>query len=231
MPIVMKIMDAFKPLIAVGSDDEDDEPDYHNYTSYLFSPIFSDFTLKSSECEEFKVHRIILAESSPVFKKMFTVEMQEKEYKSVEFPDINSSVLKHVLGFIYADRYILYRHSAKEDIDVLYAAEKFDIAGLKARCIEELMKNVTVVNVLEIYPAADLYNIKDLDRKCLDIIIRWINLKMFTGKKDWLLFISNYEHLKGTAKWNQLTVPLVTKITDEFVKINRQPQFTLESTL
>lgn len=143
---------------------------FSNYSKYFGNSTLADFTIKSLDGEEFPVHRLILAEVSPFFEKMFTAKMQEKRLKlsSATFED-TSVVLKLVLKYIYSG--IVEIDNYKLMIDTLNAAERFELPGLKIKCINKLITSVDASNVLEILAAADLYNSKQLEESCLELII------------------------------------------------------------
>jgi len=61
---------------------------------------FSDVTLAVDRVT-FKVHRAILAARSPVFKRMFSNEMKEKNEGIVDISDYSADVLEQMLMFIY----------------------------------------------------------------------------------------------------------------------------------
>jgi hypothetical protein len=126
--------------------------------------------LTSSDGKDYPVHRMILGKQSDYFKKMFSTDMKEKNNKSVMFADINASTLKEMLKFIYtANAEIGDQIKTK---DLLYAAEKFGIHALKSFCANKLTEDVTKENALEMLVTADLFNIEELQDKCLDVIVK-----------------------------------------------------------
>ena len=62
--------------------------------------LFTDVTIKC-EGEEFKVHKAILAAQSPVFKKMFQVDMKEKISGVVEMTDTTPAVMSDLVTYLY----------------------------------------------------------------------------------------------------------------------------------
>lgn len=129
----------------------------------------ADFTLTSSDGEDFQIHRMILADQSEFFKKMFRIDMKEKKAKSVTFEDIDSSTLKSVLKFFYTRELEIVDDKMTKDL--LYAAEKFAFDDLKSFCAIKLIEKVTVENVLETFVTADMFNVEELEEKCLQIIV------------------------------------------------------------
>lgn len=140
-----------------------------NYIQHFGNSTFADFTIQTSDGDEFPVHRLILAEVSPFFNKMFTVDMQEKKLSSVLFEDISSAVLKESLMFMYSGKADIKDY--KMAIKILDAAERFDIPGLKEACIEMLFDCINEQSLFEILAAADLFNSEGLEEKCLEFIV------------------------------------------------------------
>jgi len=64
---------------------------------------FSDVTLKVGH-REFPCHRVILANKSPVFRRMLTSGMVEDRTGVVEIEDIEAETLEKLLEFIYSDQ-------------------------------------------------------------------------------------------------------------------------------
>lgn len=164
---------------------------------FLIDGLFTDFSITCSDGKEFKVHRNYLADASKFFLTMFTTDMEEKQKGVVVFEDIDSETLQVVLKYIYKDG---INSDELGDIEkaskVLYAAEKLDIPGLKSNCCDVLEKQLCDENVIEIFLAADMYNVKDLEEICLKRII------------------DNYSEIKKTAGWQLLTRSMLEKICD-----------------
>jgi hypothetical protein len=128
---------------------------------------FADFTLKSSDGKMLKVHRMIMADKSEYFKRMLTTDMQEKESNLVWFNDINSSTLKELVKFIYTGKATIADNKMAKDL--LYAAEKFGLEALKSFCASSF--DVKKENVLKIFATAVQFNAKELEEKCLEMIL------------------------------------------------------------
>lgn len=138
------------------------------YSQFFNNKTLSDFTFKCSDLIELHVHRFFIAAHSKVFMRMFTTEMEEKNSNAVIFKDISSDTMKAALKFIYTKESNFT--DTESTIKVLDVAEKYEFPELKQRCIDQLMANVDEENVLEIFEAADLYNVHLLEEKCLSII-------------------------------------------------------------
>jgi hypothetical protein len=100
---------------------------------------------------------------------MFATDMQEKITNEAVFPDIHSTILEQIIKFIYTGMTPI--SDSNKATKILYVAEQFGIEGLKSLCVEKLMSKVTDQNVLEIFVIADMYRAKELEDKCLSMII------------------------------------------------------------
>lgn len=138
---------------------------------------FSDFTITCENDEKmqitFPVHRVILADKSKVFMNMFTTEMMEKNANNVLINDINAEVMEVFLKYLYTDT--LHEYDYMKYIDVLYAAEKYQVDQLRVVCADRLIKLVNVKNVIKIYITAELHNIQKLSQMCLSTIAWYLN--------------------------------------------------------
>uniref|UniRef100_A0A183CPR7 BTB domain-containing protein n=1 Tax=Globodera pallida TaxID=36090 RepID=A0A183CPR7_GLOPA len=94
--------------------------------------------------ETLSAHKLILLAASDVFEKMFLFDAQNakaaasgkaflEEVKPVEVPDVEVGAFRAMLSFIYADD--LSGISEDNVFDVLYAAVKYNVAGLVKACV------------------------------------------------------------------------------------------------
>lgn len=144
---------------------------------------FSDVTI-SANGREFRAHKAILAARSPMFKGMFSHDMKETKYNRVEVPDVDPDVLDEMLRFIYTGKSILEpRLQIKEQkdqkeqereqhlaIELLQAANKYQLDRLKLICEEALHKTLSADSVAEILALADLYNAAQLKNQAIEFI-------------------------------------------------------------
>uniref|UniRef100_A0A914H9K0 Uncharacterized protein n=1 Tax=Globodera rostochiensis TaxID=31243 RepID=A0A914H9K0_GLORO len=100
---------------------------------------------EGDEQELLPAHKVILTAASDVFKAMFRFDAENakfaaaasgtaKEVKPVEVPDVGVDAFKLMLAFIYADD--LRGLNGDNAIDVLCAANKYDVDGLVKACMD-----------------------------------------------------------------------------------------------
>ncbi|XP_058788568.1 speckle-type POZ protein-like [Phymastichus coffea] len=133
----------------------------------LESEEFSDVSIIVG-CREFKVHKAILAARSPVFLAMFKHNMKEKTESIVEIDDIDERVMRELLRFIYAERVDRLQEFAH---DLLAAAEKYSLDGLKIMCEETLCGKLTIHNAADVLALADMYNADCLKTQVINFLV------------------------------------------------------------
>ncbi|KAJ8683274.1 hypothetical protein QAD02_019066 [Eretmocerus hayati] len=100
-------------------------------------------------------HKLILTNGNDVFAAMFEHSMIENEKSLIEIDDITHEVMLEVLRYIYSGEVVEIDRIAK---DLLIAADKYGIRGLKTMCEQHLMRCININNVLEYFCFADSYN-------------------------------------------------------------------------
>ena len=101
-----------------------------------------------------KGYKVILSRCA-YFQRMFASETKEKSTNEVIVPDVTPDVFRAMLQFIYSNT--LPKDSAEITLDLLVAADKYDVEKLKRKC--ELLVTVNVVDALVV---AESINAKTL---------------------------------------------------------------------
>ncbi|KAJ3429326.1 btb/poz domain-containing [Anaeramoeba flamelloides] len=116
-------------------------------------------------------HQVILACSSEMWKGMFFTqdwrEVANKKMASVKLPDIEPDPFRAVLEFTYT-RKVNLQHSTV--YQVLYAADKFIMPGLKEICAEYLVSQLTSNNCLQLFEKGIIFDLPNLRRKALVLV-------------------------------------------------------------
>lgn len=128
--------------------------------------LFTDVTLRCQE-EEFKVHKLILASQSPIFRRMFEVDMKEKSSGIVDISDLSPAAASDLVSFLYSGSAPNVNTVA---VELLNAAKKYELPRLYAICENELKMKIQVSNVIETLLLADLYSAASLKLACLKFI-------------------------------------------------------------
>jgi hypothetical protein len=86
--------------------------------------------------------------------------MKESGLNAIHVTDFDSITMRELLRFIYCE----------EVQDLIYAAEKYEVDGLKEICIDDLAANVSDKNVIETLIIADqISGSEKLVEKCIPI--------------------------------------------------------------
>lgn len=137
-----------------------DDIQYHyDFSTLLTDPIYSDFTIESSEGDKFNVHRIILTAHSEVFKAMLREDTAESQNSFVKLVDVSTDELKCVLEFIYTGTITKFDTNV---CNLLVLADQYNISGLRELSQYILSKQLTEENALETLVIADMYNADSL---------------------------------------------------------------------
>ena len=154
-----------------------------------------DVTLVAGE-KEFRAHKVVLSARSPIFAKMFEVDMKEKSTNKIEIEDIEAKILQKMLINMYsgdtpllnsaADQLTVAKLRGKDESEavsplpadpceeakkLLYAADKYQIEGLVKCCEKFLSEHLTVDNVAETVLLADKHNATQLRKSCSVFIV------------------------------------------------------------
>ena len=118
-----------------------------------------------------KCHQIFLAARSPVFKAMLQAEMKEKQSKKIVIEDFNPRTVAHMLKFMYTGDISV---DDMEDLtmDLLRAADFYELDGLKEMCEETLCSNLSIENSIECLVLGDSCNASTLKKMALSEV--WV---------------------------------------------------------
>ena len=120
----------------------------------------------------FFAHKDVLMARSPVFAKMFEHDLQESTTSSITVSDIEPEVFKEVISFIYSNQVPNLSTMAGP---LLYAAEKYQLDGLKTKCEQFLSYNLQVGNAVQTLQLAQTYSASQLKENASRFIIEFIN--------------------------------------------------------
>ncbi|GBO20801.1 TD and POZ domain-containing protein 3 [Araneus ventricosus] len=98
---------------------------------WIQSSCFADVTIK---CDGVSIpaHNLILSARSPVFAAMFANPMKESRENEVEITDIDVSTIRALLIFMYTGK--TSQLTASSVADLMFAADKYQLPGLKTAC-------------------------------------------------------------------------------------------------
>ena len=148
-----------------------------------------DGILQTCDEETFRVHRCVLAASSPYFRAMFTGGFREandeQSERPIVLPTITSEGLRHVLDYMYSGRLILSQDTV---YDVLIVAHMLQLTDVLSSCTEILISELSLENCFQTLEVAEKYEIKQLK---------------YTSET---FILNNFVRLSETAEYMELSV-------------------------
>lgn len=119
------------------------------------------------QVHEIKAHKVLLAARSPVFESMLTNGMIESSSNVIEVSDIDYEVMKEMIDFIYTG---FVSNLKKYALDLLFAAEKYHLSGLRIICENYLKTHLNQDNVVSVLLASDLLSLNGLRSVCMEFL-------------------------------------------------------------
>ncbi|XP_001600488.1 protein roadkill-like [Nasonia vitripennis] len=117
-----------------------------DFEKFVNNNAFSDIVLTVGR-KSFAAHKIILCRKSPAFAKIFMSQMRAKqEVKKLRIPNIKYDVCLEMLRYIYTDKVYGIDNIAN---DLLMAAERYALPGLKSMCEKSMIKSLNFDNIIE----------------------------------------------------------------------------------
>ncbi|XP_076443612.1 BTB/POZ domain-containing protein 6-like [Babylonia areolata] len=114
-------------------------------------------------------HKYMLISRSHVFAAMFCGALQDAENKDVEVPDVEPAAFAELLNYIYTGAADL---DANNVLPVLYAANKYDVAGLSQACVRYVEDRLDPENACLLMEQAHLFQQLDFRSRVLELILR-----------------------------------------------------------
>ncbi|XP_063415861.1 BTB/POZ domain-containing protein 6-A-like [Mytilus trossulus] len=159
------------------------------------------FSFKLAKIAVIPAHKMILALRSPVFKAMFFGSFPQRG-GDIRIEDIDLNTFRIVMKYLYTDHLQLSKDSV---IPVLYAAQKYQIAGLISKCENYLQTSLAVHNACTLFSHAKFFTMDKLKTNALKFIA---DNAMEVFKNDDFLLLSS-ENLVDIIKLDSLCVPEV----------------------
>ncbi len=153
---------------------------------------------KVVEKAKFKVQRGILALRSKVFASMFSGNFSESNSDTLPICDMSPKALKKFLLYLYTDSF----HAGGKVIaeELLAAADKYDVAGLKVACEEELCQDLDDESVCRVAGLAFRFNAASALKFSVEQLV------------------NNFHHVVKTDSWRDLVSHGGQELLDEIHK-------------
>lgn len=117
---------------------------------------------EESEETKYSAHRGILSARSPVFAAMFASGMTESQLGTVRIKDVTPKAMQTLLSYMYtgSTEDTLSWKSVRDIEDVIYAADKYAIAGLRDFIDKMMYTGCNNDNAMELLYLAQLHSLK-----------------------------------------------------------------------
>ncbi|GIY78586.1 hypothetical protein CEXT_356221 [Caerostris extrusa] len=149
-----------------------------------------DVTLRVGSAE-FPSHKTILDARSPVFKAMFTRDMQETARNAVDISDLDADTVKRMLLYVYTDT---LDHPDGDSVEKLYfAADKYEILCLKNKCSLLLESDLRESNACRILLLADRHQDEYLKEAVCSFISKFRSCILLS--EEWKSFNEGHSQL------------------------------------
>lgn len=153
------------------------------------------------EGEIFNAHRLVLAARSVVFKAELFGPVAEIQTKSmmIRIENMARVVFKAMLHFIYTDSLPdIYDENISLVVlleDLIAAADRYALDGLKERCEERLIRDISLNTFTSILTCAEEHDCNQLRDFCLDFASEPKNLVRLTLKEEYIQLMQTYPSL------------------------------------
>lgn len=118
---------------------------------------FSDFTFVVKD-KKFKLHKLVLAASSPVMERLFAADYEEKKTGQCQIDDIEPNIFNAMSRFMYT---CTVPEKLCDIVCYLYAAAHYyEIQTLKDICLDEMQNNLSKENAVEVHSLAFKYDLE-----------------------------------------------------------------------
>ncbi|UYV61522.1 hypothetical protein LAZ67_1005149 [Cordylochernes scorpioides] len=120
-----------------------------------------DGVLRTSDGQEFWVHRCILFVASPYFRDIYSAALRSGPATDLTLADTQGSVLSLILEYVYTKRANV---SMSNVASMIPAAEQFKLPGIAEICSQFLIKNMNIDNCIGIFLMATNFHVRELEQ-------------------------------------------------------------------
>jgi hypothetical protein len=155
-------------------------------------------------------HVVILSAGSPVFAAMFQSDFLETKTRKVTIVDVEIAVFKQLLIFLYTGN---APRLAEESITRLLfeLADKYGVGALKDECVDVLLTQFNIENVIDMLVWAHFHSIEKLSKKAMKFLVK--NFRKLCVQPEWMELMKNHPDLCLRA--NQQMAELLPKTESE----------------
>ena len=171
---------------------------------------FNDVNIKvAKKC--FPANRMVLSCFSPVFERMFKVEMKERYEQTVEVKQVDKKSMKIIIDYMYTGRIDI---DNKNVMDLLAAADYLQMDEVKEFCFEFLISILGIDTWYAVFTASKLYQDHHFQRQFYQYLMINLHKVCLTDdfkvmpKSDLMYLVGNLD--RNEVKEESLCQALVT---------------------
>ncbi|GIX67018.1 TD and POZ domain-containing protein 4 [Caerostris extrusa] len=152
--------------------------------------ILCDLQLKT-KTKTFHAHKTVLCARSPAFRAMLMTDMKERIKEYIKVEDLEDGIMHLFLTFLYSDvlKDLQWENVAK----LYYAADKYEVKCLKAKCSSFLIDMISISNASDLLLLADSHADLNLKELVEDFILKH-DTEIF-GSNEWGTFMERNSQL------------------------------------
>ncbi|GJN24464.1 hypothetical protein PR202_gb12204 [Eleusine coracana subsp. coracana] len=142
----------------------------------------------------FAAHKLVLTARSPVFKEEFFGLAKKKmttisSCNLIQISDMDPKVFEAMLHYMYTDTFPEMEGDREEEeavlaLDLLVAADKYNLKGLKSITEDELCNYIDESRVFKMLTVAEAYQCCKLKKKCLEFMGSTNNTTAIMANQD-----------------------------------------------
>ena len=117
--------------------------------------------------KEFPCHRNVLAATSPYFRAMFTIDLNESKQEKIRILEVDANSVQQVIEYAYTGRIEITKSNAQ---NLLGVASLFQIIPIHNACAKFMETQLDVSNCIGIHCFAQIHNCDDLRNKAKEHI-------------------------------------------------------------
>jgi len=146
------------------------------------------------ELTEFKCHKNVLSARSEVFKNMLSSHTLENKTNIIELKEVTAEATEDMLKFIYTGT--LAKVPKSQNIDLLHAADMYQIAALKEVCVKILVDSLNVSSCISTLIMVDRYIPHVVSVR--EEVIKFMKCKAeeLVDMEDWDKLVANFPALE-----------------------------------
>nr|XP_060627000.1 kelch repeat and BTB domain-containing protein 3 [Anolis sagrei ordinatus]XP_060627001.1 kelch repeat and BTB domain-containing protein 3 [Anolis sagrei ordinatus]XP_060627002.1 kelch repeat and BTB domain-containing protein 3 [Anolis sagrei ordinatus] len=167
--------------------------------SFREQNIFYDFKILVKD-EVIPCHRCVLAACSDFFRAMFEVNMKERDDGSVTISNLSPKAVKAFLDYAYTGR----TEITNDNVEMFFQLSSFlQVSRLSKACSDFLIKNIDLVNCLQLLSISESYGSTQLFNRTLEYARQHFSLLLQSA--DFLEM--HFEILQKCLEADELNVP------------------------